>query len=102
MYMGLMNFGRQKYTQQSHQCPKPNAFEVEMFAEKLKRHKSPGIDQIPAELIKAMGGTIHSEIHKDVHSILNKEGLPTSWKESINVPIYKKGNKTDCSNYRGI
>jgi hypothetical protein len=30
--------------------PEPSAFEVELAFEKLKRHKSPGIDQIPAEL----------------------------------------------------
>jgi hypothetical protein len=28
--------------------------------------------------------------------------LPHQWKESIVVPIHRKGNKTDCSNYRGI
>jgi hypothetical protein len=33
--------------------PKPIAFEVEMTTEELKRHISPGSDQIPAELIKA-------------------------------------------------
>jgi len=32
--------------------PEPRAFEVELAIEKLKSHKSPGIDQIPAELIK--------------------------------------------------
>jgi len=61
--------------------------------EKLKSHKSPGIDQIPAELIKAEGKTIHFEIHKLIISIWNKEELPEEWKESIVVPIYKKGDK---------
>jgi len=70
--------------------------------EKLKSHKSPGIDQIPAALIKAGGRTICSEIQKLIISIWNKEELPEEWKESIIVPIYKKSDKTDCSNYRGI
>ena len=33
--------------------PEPSATEVELAIEKLKNYKSPGIDQIPAELIKA-------------------------------------------------
>jgi len=70
--------------------------------EKLKSHKSPGVDQIPAELIKTGGRTICCEIHKLIISIWNKEELPEEWKESITVPIYKKGNKTVCSNCRGI
>ena len=76
--------------------------EVELAIEKLKRHKSPGIDQIPAELIKAGGGTICCAIYKLIIAIWNKEELPTEWKESIIVPIQKKGDKTDCNNYRGI
>jgi len=68
---------------------------------KLKNHKSPGIDQIPAELIKAGGRTICCAIHNLI-SVWNKEELPEEWKESIIVPIYKKGDKTDCNNYRGI
>jgi hypothetical protein len=82
--------------------PEPSAFEVEMVIEKLKRHKSPGIHQIPAELIKAGGRIIRSEIHKLIIFVWNKEGLPEEWKESVIMPIYKKGDKTDCSNYRGI
>jgi hypothetical protein len=34
--------------------------------------------------------------------IWNKEELPHKWKESIVVPIHKKGDKTDFSNCRGI
>ena len=82
--------------------PEPSAFEVELAIGKLKNHKSPGIEQIPAELIKAGGRTICCAIHKLIISIWNKEELPEEWKESIVVPIYKKGDKTDCNNYRGI
>ena len=79
-----------------------SAFDVEMAIEKLKRCGSPGIDQIPTELIKAGGRTIRREIHKHINSIWNKEELPEELKESIIVPIYKKGDKTDCSKCRGI
>ena len=73
-----------------------------MAIDKLKNHKSPGIDEIPAELIKAGGGTICLEIHKCITSIWKKEKLPEEWKESIVLPIHKKGDKTDCNNYKDI
>jgi len=38
--------------------PELSALYVELAIEKLKSHKSPGIDQTPAEMIKAGGGTI--------------------------------------------
>jgi len=83
-------------------APEPNAFEVELAIEKLKSHRSPGFDQIPAELIKARGRTIRCAINKHIISIWNKEELPEELKESIIVPIYKKGDKADCNNYRDI
>jgi hypothetical protein len=43
--------------------PEPSASEVELAVEELKSHKSPGIDQIAAELIKADGRIIHHAIH---------------------------------------
>jgi len=59
-------------------------------------------NQIPAELIKAGGRTIFCAIHKLIIATWNKAELPEEWKESIIVPIHKKGDKTDCNNYRGI
>ena len=82
--------------------PKPGAFEFEMATEKRKRHKLPGMDQIAAGLIKVGGKTIHFEIHKHINSTPKQEELREEWKESIVVPIHKKGDKTDCSNYTGI
>ena len=55
--------------------PELSALEVEMAIEKIKRPKSPGIDQISAELLKAGSRTIHSEIHKLINYIRDKEEL---------------------------
>jgi hypothetical protein len=61
----------------------------------------PGNDQIPAELIQAGGELLHSEVHELINSISNMENLPDQWKESIIVPVHKKGDKTNRCNYRG-
>jgi len=56
---------------------------------KTKRHQTPGIDQIPAELIKAGGRSIHHEISKLIIYIWNKEELLEEWKDSIFILLIK-------------
>ena len=79
-----------------------NAFEFKLAIEKLRSHKCPSIDKIQTQLIKAGGRAIRIEIHKLIISIWYKEELPEQWKESIIVPINKKGDRTCSSNYKGI
>jgi hypothetical protein len=76
--MGLVMLGRQ----------------VEIAIAILRCYKSPGSDQMPAELIQR-GEILRSKIHKLINSIWDKEELPDQWKESIIVPIHKKVDKTD-------
>jgi hypothetical protein len=66
--------------------PFPSHLEAQIAIVKLKKYKSPGSDAI----------------HILINSIFNKEELPDQWKESIIAQIHKKGDKTDCNNYRGI
>jgi hypothetical protein len=80
----------------------PSPSRVEIAIPKLKSYKSPGSVQIPAELIQAGSEILRSEIHKQIHSIWNKQELPVQWHESIIALIYKEEDKTDTSNYRGI
>jgi hypothetical protein len=77
-----------------------SAFEFNMAIDKLKRQKSPGTDHIPTELIMAGDIKFRSDIHKYIDSIWNNEKLPEKLKESLIVPVYSKGDKTHCSNYR--
>jgi len=99
---GVKDVGQAEIHTAQPLVPEPSTSEVELAIDKLKSHKSPGTDQIPAELIKAGDRTICLEIRKLITSIWKKEKLPEEWKKSITVPIHKKGDKTDCSNYRGI
>jgi hypothetical protein len=57
-----------------------------MAIEELVRQKSPCIDQIPAELFKAGGRTVHFEIHK----LCSKEAFPEEWKKLIIVLFIRR------------
>jgi len=59
-------------------------------------------DQISEELIKAGYMAVRFEVHKLINSVRSKEEFPEEWKKAIIESIYGKGDKRDCSNYRGI
>jgi hypothetical protein len=54
---------------------------------KAERYKSPGIDEIPADLIQVESNVLRSELQKLTNSIGNKEELAQPWKGSVIVPI---------------
>jgi len=70
---GVSNVRQTKIHAAELLVPELSAFVAEMPIEKLKGHKSPGTDQIPAELIKAGGKTICCNILKLITCIWNKE-----------------------------
>jgi hypothetical protein len=68
----------------------PSAYDLQLTIEKLNSPKSPGIDQIPAELVNTGGyRTIRPDMCKLINSTLNKEKLTEEWKQSITVPFYE-------------
>ena len=78
--------------------PEPSAFEVELAVEKVKSHRSPGIDQIPAELIKTGGKEVKQFTVKPINLVY----LFEIRRNCLRSRIYTKGDKTDCSNYSCI
>ena len=66
---GFKDVGQAEIRTAEPRVPDPSASEVELAIDKLKSHKSPGIDQIQAELIKVGGRTLCLEIHKLITSI---------------------------------
>ena len=68
----------------------------------LKDGKAPVGDGIPAEVWKHGGDNLFSSVHQLITNAWKVGYVPQAWKDANSVTIYKKGDRTDCGNYRGI
>lgn len=68
----------------------------------LKDWKSLGSYGIPAKLIKYGEDEIHKTNHKIYSEVWETEVLPNDWKKAIKILLYKKVDKLNCNNYKGI
>lgn len=80
----------------------PNWDEIQSAINTLKNNKAPGDDKINAELWKAGGRELKTQILKLIQQIWKEERIPENWNESLICPIYKKGDRKKVENYRGI
>ena len=69
---------------------------------KMKNNKAAGIDEITAGLLKAGGQTIISTLTTLMNICWTSKMVPDEWRKGIIVELPKKGNLTDCNNWRGI
>uniref|UniRef100_A0A914X3Y7 Reverse transcriptase domain-containing protein n=1 Tax=Plectus sambesii TaxID=2011161 RepID=A0A914X3Y7_9BILA len=80
----------------------PTLLEVIQNIKALKNGKAPGPDEVVAESLKAGGQILAERLHQLILTIWNTGVIPSAWKKALIIPIHKKGDKQDCSNYRGI
>ena len=76
--------------------------EVQAAIRVLKQNKSPGSDGIIAEMIQAGGEPLARQIHMLCNKAWREGTIPEEWGKSILIPIPKKGDLSNCSNYRTI
>ena len=76
--------------------------EVEQAMKKLKSGKSPGADNIPAELLKQSDNEGIDVIHKLCNKIWRTKKWPEDWKKAVFLPLPKKGDTRECANNRTI
>ena len=82
--------------------PPPMREEVEKALKELPNRKSPGRDNIPAELWKASGEEGITLLWKLCEKIWTTKKWPKDWCQGVFIPLPKKGNLKDCANYRTI
>lgn len=80
----------------------PTTTELTRALQQLKNNKAPGIDNIPAELFKFGGSVLFSRLHHLILQIWDKSTVPAEFRNSLIVTLFKKGDKSQCNNYRGI
>ena len=68
----------------------------------ITTNKASGGDGIPAELFQILKDHAVKVLHSKCQQILKTEPWPQDWKRSVFIPIQKKGNTKECSNYRTI
>lgn len=76
--------------------------EVMAAVRALKSGKAAGVDEIRPEMLKSLSNYGLHWLTR-ICSVAWKSGkAPEDWQTGVVVPIFKKGDQRDCSNYRGI
>ena len=68
----------------------------------ITTNKASGGDGIPVELFQILKDDAVKVVHSICQQISKIQQLPQDWKRSVFIPIPKKGNTKECSNYRTI
>jgi len=63
-------------------------------------NKASGGDGIPVELLQILKDDAVKVLHSICQQIWKTQQWPQDWKRSVFIPIPKKGNAKECSNYR--
>ena len=76
--------------------------EVKWALESITANKASGGDRIPVELFQILKDDAVKVLHSICQPIWKTQQWPQDWKSSVFIPIPKKGNAKECSNYHTI
>ena len=77
-------------------------FEIKWALESTTTNKASGGDRIPAELFQVLKDENVKLLHSICQKIWKTQQWPQDWERSVFIPIPKKSNAKECSNYRTI
>ena len=86
----------------THLEPDILEYEVKWALESITTNKASGDDGIPLELFQILKDDAMKVLHPICHQIWKIQQCPEDWKRSVFIPIPKKGNAKECSNYQTV
>ena len=76
--------------------------EVKWALGSITMNKASGCDEMPVGLFQILKDGAVKVLHSICQQILKTQQWPQDWKRSVFIPVPKKGNPKECSNYRTI
>ena len=76
--------------------------EVRKALEEVASGKAPGHDNVTTEMWKFLAEDGLDTLHQLCQAVWKTTIWPSDWKKSIFIPLFKKGDRQDCANYRTI
>jgi hypothetical protein len=76
--------------------------EVTEAIKSLRDGKAAGLDEIRPEMLKALGPSGSIWLTRVIRVAWDSGEAPLDWQTAVVIPIFKKGDQRDCTNYRGI
>ena len=86
----------------THLEPGIRECEVKWALESSTTNKASGCDGIPVELFQILKDDAVKVLHSICQQIWKTHQWPQDWKRSVFIPVPKKGNPKECSNYHTI
>ena len=86
----------------THLKPDILKFKVKWALESITTNKASGGGGIPVELFQILKDDAVKVLHSICQQIWKTQQWLQDWKKSVFIPIPKKGNANECSNYRTI
>lgn len=80
----------------------PTIAEIKEAIKKLKTSKAAGPDNLPCDLLKTDCNLLAKTLHPILAHIWHSNTIPSEWKEGLIINLPKKGDLSDCKNWRGI
>ena len=102
LYKQDLHIPHNHYGMITHLEPDVLECEVKWALESITKNKASGCDEIPVELFQILKDDATKVLHSICQQIWKTQQWPQDWKRTVLIPIPKKGNPKDCSNYHTI
>jgi hypothetical protein len=97
-----MEFGERMKEAERAEPIEPTEEDIKEVEKALMKEGAPGEDRLTGLVFKLMGPALRRIIRRLLEMLLFHGSSPAAWRKAVIVPVWKKGDTLDASNYRPV